>query len=106
MFHVTSVANRASILANGLDWRLMRDARGIAGSPVPEQQGCFLCIDEFDADLFVRMNNTGGAVDVWEVSGISESELVESPEGFHYLPRPIPRLQLRLARTEEPRSRR
>ena len=104
MFHVTSAANRASILANGLDWRLMRDARGIAGSRVPEQQGCFLCIGEFDADLFVRMNNTGGPVDVWEVLGVREFELVQSPEGFYYLPRTIPAEQLRLVRTEKPRN--
>jgi hypothetical protein len=54
MFHVTSVRNRASILANGLDWKLMHGARGIAGSYSPEQEGCFLCHTDFEAKHRVR----------------------------------------------------
>lgn len=100
MFHVTCVANRASIAVNGLDWRLMGDARGIAGSRVPEQQGCFLARDESETEWFVQMNNTGGPVDVWEVTGVSADDLLESPEGYLYLPGPIPPSRLRLLRTE------
>ncbi len=102
-FHVSSARNRASIATHGLDWRRMGAACGIAGSPVPEQEGCFLVPDEFSADFFVRMNAPGGPVDVWEVSGVQEAELLESPEGFAYLPAVVPPERLRLVRTEEPR---
>jgi hypothetical protein len=94
-FHVTSSLNRSSIQANGLDWRLMGVAPGIAGSHEPEQEGCFLCLDDHEAEWFVRMNNTGGPVDVWAVDGI-EDALVESPEGHSYLPRVIDRIHLTL----------
>ena len=85
-FHVTSVSNRESIGRYGLDWRRMGAARGIAGSREPEQQGCFIAVGSFERDWFVRMNNTGGAVDVWEVSGVRPADLVTSPEGFLYIP--------------------
>ena len=75
-FHVISARNRASIAAHGLDWRLMAPATGIAGSPVPEQEGCFLAGDEWGTDWFVRMNDTGGPVDVWEVSGVDPESFV------------------------------
>lgn len=100
-FHVTSSLNRASITAHGLDWDRMGAAPGIAGSPVPEQEGCFLGTD-WDAEFFIRINNTDGPVDVWEVVEISDDELVTSPEGFSYLPRRIPASQLRLVRREVP----
>ena len=93
---------RGPAAAHGLDWRRMGAAPGIAGSRVPEQEGCFLAPDEFTADFFVRMNAPGGPVDVWEVSGVSEEDLLDSPEGFAYLPAVIPPEQLRLIRTEEP----
>ena len=98
-FHVTSVANRASIRQHGLDWSRMGAARGIAGSIAPEVEGCFLAADERDADYFVRMNNTGGPVDVWEVSGVDDGDLLEF-SGYAYLPARIPRGRLRLARTD------
>ena len=94
-FHVTSSLNRSSIEANGLDWRLMAAAPGIAGSRAPEQEGCFLCLDDHEAYWFVSMNNTGGPVDVWAVDGIDE-DLIQSPEGHHYLPRAIARKHLTL----------
>jgi hypothetical protein len=50
-FHVSSAANRESILAHGLDWTKMRAARGIAGSTAPEADGVFLCRDEFEAGI-------------------------------------------------------
>jgi hypothetical protein len=94
-FHVTSSLNRSSIQANGLDWRLMAAAPGIAGSRAPEQEGCFLCLDDHEADWFVSMNNTGGPVDVWAVDGISD-DLVQSPEGHYYIPRVVARQHLSL----------
>jgi hypothetical protein len=102
MYHVTSSRNRASIRAHGLDWRRMGAAPGIAGSREPEQEGCFLAPDAFTADFFVRMNAPGGPVDVWEVTGVDEAELLESPEGFAYLPAVIPPDRLRLVRTYHP----
>jgi hypothetical protein len=101
-FHVTSVANRASIEEHGLDWRRMGAARGIAGSTRPEQEGCFLAPDEDTTDYFVRMNNTGGPVDVWVVEGIDDLDLVTSPNGYDYFPGVIPRENLRLARQDVP----
>lgn len=86
LFHVTSVLNRDSIEAHGLDWSRMKEARGIAGSHRPEKEGCFVCFDEMDAQWFVRMNNTGGPVDVWAIDDLDESTLVVSGEGFSYFP--------------------
>lgn len=86
MYHVSSSSNRASILANGLDSGLMEAARGIAGSRSPEQQGCFPCLSEDEVAFFVRMNNTGGTIDVWAVGGVEEEALVEWHNGYHYLP--------------------
>lgn len=85
-FHVTSAVNRESILAHGLDWTRMGAAPGIAGSAVPEEQGVFLCRDEFEAGLFVPMNSTGGPVDVCAVTGIDEQELITTGSGFSCLP--------------------
>lgn len=101
-FHVSSVRNRESISKHGLDWRRMGAAPGIAGSTQPEQPGCFLVDSQFDTEWFVRMNNTGGAVDVWEVTGVDVDELVESPEGYMYLPAVIPNRQLRLIKRDLP----
>jgi hypothetical protein len=97
LFHVSSAANRESILAHGLDWTRMGAARGIAGSTSPEQEGVFLCLDEFEAGFFVQINNTGGPVDVWMVTGIEADELVDGGSGFGYFPSPIPPAQVTLA---------
>ena len=43
------------------------------------------------------MNNTGGPVDVWEVSGVEDGDLVQSPENFYFRPGIIPTSQIRLA---------
>ncbi len=88
-FHVTSTLNRASIYAHGLDWTRMGAACGIAGSRSPEQAGCFLCLDDFEIEIFIRINNTGGPVDVWEISGVDPTELVSPRDGYGYLPRPV-----------------
>jgi hypothetical protein len=97
LFHVSSAANRDSILAHGLDWTRMGAARGIAGSTGPEVAGVYLCRDEFELGFFVRMNNTGGPVDVWAVTGIGEEQLIEGGSGFCYFPAPVPRGQVALA---------
>ncbi|WP_107654565.1 hypothetical protein [Nocardia suismassiliense] len=104
-FHVTSALNRVSITRFGLDWRRMGAAPGIAGSHRPEQQGCFLALNDFEVEWFVRMNNTGGPVDVWEVHGIEADDLVLSPEGLHYFPGTIAAAQLRLVRRDVPPAR-
>jgi hypothetical protein len=84
-FHVSSAANRESIRAHGLDWTRMGAAPGIAGSSAPEAHGVFLCADDF-AGFFVRMNNTGGPVDVWAVTGIGEEQMIDNGNGFLYFP--------------------
>ncbi|MCS3779179.1 hypothetical protein [Tsukamurella ocularis] len=96
LYHVSSSRNRASIAAHGLDVRYMGAARGIAGSDHPEQDGCFIALGEYEMRWFVRMNNTGGPVDVWAVSGLDRSALVVSPENHHYMPAVIPACQLTL----------
>lgn len=100
-YHVSSVRNRESINRYGLDVSRMGLASGIAGSPTPEQQGSFLCFDEFTVDFFINMNNTGTAVDIWAVEGVDSSDLVEV-NGFSYCPRHIPPSQLQLVRQGVP----
>ncbi|HEY0938076.1 MAG TPA: hypothetical protein VGD91_30575 [Trebonia sp.] len=95
-FHVSSRANRESIRAYGLDWTRMGAAPGIAGSTVPEADGVFLCQDEFHAGFFVRMNNTGGPVDVWVVSGAFQDQMIDNGSGFFYFPGRIPAGQVSL----------
>ena len=97
-FHVSSSLNRHSIRVHGLDWTRMGAARGIAGSTAPEVEGCFLGTD-YDVDFFVRINNTGGPVDVWAVDDVDE-ELLVTVNGFDYLPRTVPASSLTLLQTE------
>jgi hypothetical protein len=106
LWHVSSSANRESIFRHGLDWRRMGAAPGIAGSSRAEQQGCFLCLNKLELDWFLDMNNTGGPVDVWEVSGVDQNLLVESPEGHHFLMEVVPPASLRLLRADVPPTRR
>jgi hypothetical protein len=96
LFHVSSRLNRESITEHGLDWRLMSDAPGIAGSTAPEIEGIFLCTDVGEADYFVRLNNTGGPVDVWQVDGVEVEQLLDAGSGYWYLPRPVPPASVRL----------
>jgi hypothetical protein len=84
--HVTSVSNRASITEHGLDWSRMSEARGIAGGVKPEEEGCFVCRDRWEAGFFVDMNNTGGPVDIWAIDGIEERDLIDGGSGFFYVP--------------------
>jgi hypothetical protein len=62
----------------------------------------FLCRDEFEANWFVYLNNTDGPVDVWQVDDIPFNDLEDSPNGYVYLPRPIPPGQLTLTRRDLP----
>jgi hypothetical protein len=57
----------------------------------------FLCRDEFEARFFTDLNNTGGPVDVWVVTGVEESELVTGGSGFCYFPAAISPAQVTLA---------
>ena len=100
MWHVSSSRNRASIEQFGLDWTRMGAARGIAGSTRPENDGIFLGVDRHEADYFVRMNNTGGPVDVWEVRGVDPDDLLDNGSGYGYLPAVIDRDRLTLVRTD------
>ena len=79
----------------------MGTVRGIAGSDRPEAEGVFLCRGEFEVGFFIRFDATELPVDVWAVEGVDEDELVESPEGFVYVPRPISPQQLTLVRRDE-----
>jgi hypothetical protein len=82
----------------------MAAAPGIAGSRRPEAEGCFVCLDEFEVSFFLRINNTGGPVDVWAIEGVEYDELVEPPNGFHYLSRPIGAAQVSLYRRDVPKG--
>jgi hypothetical protein len=86
MFHVSSVRNRSSIQSHGLDASRMGAAPGIAGSSRPEADGIFLCDDAFTADFFIRMNNTSGPVDVWQVDGVDADQMLDNGTGFFYVP--------------------
>jgi hypothetical protein len=80
----------------------MAFAPGIAGSSAPEVEGCFVCLEPGEDEWFVRMNNTGGPVDVWELAGVSLEELLTSPEGHSYVARTIAPEHLRLVRKDLP----
>lgn len=99
-FHVSSSHNRASIAEHGLDWTRMGDAPGIAGAARPEQEGAFVCRGRFEVDFFVRINNTGGPVDVWRIEGVDEDDLVDAGSGFVYLPGTVPARRLTLVETD------
>jgi hypothetical protein len=77
-------------------------ARGIAGSSAPEEAGCFLSETELDCEFFLRINNTGGPVDVWVVRGVDPEELRATSSGFDYLPRRVPPKDLTLHRADVP----
>ena len=95
MFHVSSVHNRPSIQAHGLDWTRMSGTAGIAGSRRPEVEGIFLSPDHFTAQFFVRMS-ADRPVDIWAVDDVDPEDLVESDSGFSYLPYRIDRKRLTL----------
>ncbi|MCP2163006.1 hypothetical protein LX12_004219 [Williamsia serinedens] len=80
----------------------MGAAPGIAGSRVPQVQGCFLAVGDYECRWFTDMNNTGGPVDVWRVDGVATEMLRTSMEGYQYFPGPIAATQLTLLRTDVP----
>jgi hypothetical protein len=96
VFHVSSIRNRDSIRIHGLDWQFMGPALGIAGSSTPEAEGIFLCRDEWEMRYFVRLNNTGGPVDVWAVDGIDTNRLLDNGNGYGFLPATVSARQLAL----------
>ena len=98
--HVSSVLNRESIAKHGLDWTRMGAAPGIAGSSRPEVDGVFICRGEDEARFFLRINNTGGPVDLWPVDGVDEELLTDNGSGFVYLPRRVPATRVRLVRSD------
>lgn len=61
-----------------------------------------LCVDEWQAEFFLRINNTGGPVDMWSVVDVRLQDLDEGPHGFCYLARPIPPDRLAIARRSIP----
>ena len=61
----------------------------------------FLCQSAFGVEFFLRFDATDLPLDVWAVEGVDEDELVEAPEGFIYVPRPISPQQLTLVRRDE-----
>ena len=81
----------------------MGAARGIAGSVRPEVDGVFVCRDEFEAEFFIGFDATELPVDVWVVEGVDESDLVQSTEGFEYLPASIPAARVSLLRRDATR---
>jgi hypothetical protein len=75
----------------------MKSNPGIAGNAMPDGEGVFLC-DEAEAEFFVKMNNTGGPVDVWAVDGVDADDLEVSEYGPYLLPYAIPPSRLTLVR--------
>jgi hypothetical protein len=101
-FHVSSVLNRESIAEHGLDWSRMGAARGIAGSRSPEAEGAFVCRGQDEVQFFLRINNTGGPVDLWSVDGVDEELLTDNGNGFVYLPGRVPAALVRLVQSDIP----
>jgi hypothetical protein len=102
-FHVTSDLNRDSISAHGLDWRHMGASAGIAGSSSPEVEGVYLCQAAGQVEVFLMLNNTGTAADVWAVDGVDLADLIDNGTGFLYLPKPVPASKLTLQRRSVPK---
>jgi hypothetical protein len=94
MFHASDVVNRWSIEKNGLDWRHMGAAPGIAGSRRPEREAIFLCESLYDVKFFTDMCRR--PTDVWgaNVDGIW---IENGPSGWWMVPSPIPVNRVRLA---------
>ncbi|MDO8183985.1 hypothetical protein Q5424_08175 [Conexibacter sp. JD483] len=96
LYHVSASVNRDSILAHGLDPRLMGAARGIAGSERRELDGVFVCHDREDASWFVDMGRRSvGPVDLWAIDD-SGSVLQTNSSGYDYLPVAVPPERVRL----------
>jgi hypothetical protein len=96
-FHVTSSLNRASIQTNGLDWRRMGIARGIAGSRQPEAEGIFLVHDEFNVEWFAHMGLEAEheSLDVWAVT-LPDDPAIDPETEYPLVTEPIPPEAIRL----------
>ena len=57
----------------------------LAGNIEAEADGVFLCETEL-VEFFIRINSTGGPVDLWEVRDVDPQALVDNGTGFRYLP--------------------
>lgn len=101
-FHVSSTLNRASIRRHGLDASRMGAAPGIAGSSRPEADGVFVARGRHEAQWFVRMNNTGGPVDVWQVEDVDVAALEDNGNGYQYVPGTVPAARIRLVARDLP----
>lgn len=77
---------------------------GIAGSSTPEVAGVYLCLDELEANWFVRLNNTCGPVDVWRIDGVDDAALIDNGSGHSYIREKIPPSQLTLLRRDVPQA--
>jgi hypothetical protein len=79
---------------------------GVAGHGVgvktPEEEGIFLCDDWFEVEYFAQMARSVGieSVDVWELRLEPVEMLEDDGTGYRFLPQPIPRERLRLARQD------
>ncbi len=69
---------------------------------MPGQEGCFLAQDAFERDRFVRMNATGGPVDVRQVGGVDPGALAQSGEGHWSPPGTVPPGRVRLVLRDVP----
>ncbi len=99
LYHVSASVNRASILAHGLDPRLMGAESGIAGSGRRELDGVFVCHDREEAHYFVEMGlGHLDAVDVWEIDDAG-SVLQSNAGNYEYLPVAVPAERVRLVET-------
>ncbi len=90
-FHLSPVANRESILANGLDWRFMGAALGRAGSIQPELEGVYVVtsMEEVASMVLLLGSNHPDSLDLWAFE-LPGATLREGPFGFDYLPRTVP----------------
>jgi hypothetical protein len=95
-------AERESIARDGLDWRLMKRP-GVAGSPVPELDGIFLCESERNAEFFTDMARVPS--DVWAVD-VTGRWVENGPSGWVIVLDPIPPTALRLVRRDVVSTRR
>ncbi|MGH7759608.1 MAG: hypothetical protein ACREN7_09880 [Candidatus Dormibacteria bacterium] len=86
MYHVAASANRQSIRKHGLDWRLMKDAPGVAGGTRPELPGIFLLADGKSEEFFARMARF--PTDAWEVD-VEALWLESGPGGWWLVSSPI-----------------
>jgi hypothetical protein len=94
MFHASDVVNRGSILENGLDWRHMGAAAGIAGSRRPEREVIFLCESLDEVKFFTDMCRR--PTDVW-AANVDGAWIENGPSGWWMVSAPIPANRVRLA---------